>query len=167
MAEEEENREKGFSGIEPMQSTSPRGSRYNWWGDEPINIDEALLDFEEYGFFSPPLSSILRTNQNLLPQTPQSSLPSNPPILTPKLPPRLKNNTNLPPHIPTNRRRRRGPGTSPSIKRPRLRLGRVPPAQQPRSLQLRHHLEKDRSILPKPECQRDWIRLCGGVDILR
>ena len=50
MAEEEENREKGFSGIEPMQSVSPRGSRYNWWGDEPINIDEALLDFEEYGF---------------------------------------------------------------------------------------------------------------------
>ena len=57
MAEEEENREKGFSGIEPMQSTSPRGSRYNWWGDEPINIDEALLDFEEYAFFSPLLYS--------------------------------------------------------------------------------------------------------------
>ena len=149
MAEEEENREKGFSSIEPMQSVSPRGSRYNWWGDEPINIDEALLDFEEYGF-PPSLSSTLFFVLIEHLQTPQSSLPSNPPILTSKLPPRLKNNTNLPPHIPTNRRRGRGPGTSRSSKRPRLRLGRVPPTQQPRSLQLRHHLEEDRSILPKP-----------------
>lgn len=64
MAEEEENREKGFSGIEPMQSVSPRGSRYNWWGDEPINIDEALLDFEEYGFpsTSPPFFILTRTS---------------------------------------------------------------------------------------------------------
>jgi len=58
-----------------MQSTGQRGSRYPWWGDAPINIDEALLDFEEYGFLSPLSSTPTRT-----PQTPPRTLPSNPQI---------------------------------------------------------------------------------------
>ncbi|CAZ83268.1 unnamed protein product [Tuber melanosporum] len=43
---EEDSKLKRFSGVQVTPSTSRRGSG-NWWGDEPINIDEALFDFEE------------------------------------------------------------------------------------------------------------------------
>ncbi|PWW73362.1 hypothetical protein C7212DRAFT_235753 [Tuber magnatum] len=43
---DEENKPKRFSGIQASPGASRRGS-YHWWGDEPINIDEALFDFEE------------------------------------------------------------------------------------------------------------------------
>jgi len=82
MAEEEENREKGFNGTEPMQSTSPRGSRYHWWGDEPINIDEALLDFEEYNFLPSPLLFVLTgTPPDSVELSPKQ--PANPHVQTP------------------------------------------------------------------------------------